>query len=173
MGVQPAGEGLVEFRVTDDGEGIPADQQARIFDPYFSTRAEGMGMGLAICRSIIEAHQASLTVESELRLWVPIGGTDFAGEVLRYGVGLSYGLWQTCSFQIRPVAEVVGWTVLSGKESSAQLIQDAAGDTIVNAKLGMRMGYSDVSDFYVGYGRPLTGEVWYKDIVRMEWRLRF
>src|SRR5262245_38302880 len=53
-----------------------------------------------------------LALESELRLWVPIGGTDFAGEVFRYGVGVSYALWQTACFQVRPVGELVGWTVL-------------------------------------------------------------
>src|SRR5262249_11764500 len=64
--------GGVAFRVTDDGEGIAADHLERIFDPYFSTRADGMGMGLAICRTIVEAHQGTLTVES-----TPGAGTRF------------------------------------------------------------------------------------------------
>jgi signal transduction histidine kinase len=55
----------VEFRVSDNGEGIPADQSERVFDPYFSTRAGGMGMGLAICRTIVEAHHGRIWVESE------------------------------------------------------------------------------------------------------------
>ncbi len=49
-------EGSVEFGVSDNGEGIPADRLARVFDAYFSTRAGGMGMGLAISRTIVEAH---------------------------------------------------------------------------------------------------------------------
>lgn len=56
----------VEFRIIDQGEGIPLDRIDRVFDAYFSTRAEGMGMGLAISRTIIEAHQGKLSVESEL-----------------------------------------------------------------------------------------------------------
>jgi signal transduction histidine kinase len=60
-----AGQGGVEFGVSDNGEGIPADRLARVFDAYFSTRAGGMGMGLAICRTIVEAHQGRLLVESE------------------------------------------------------------------------------------------------------------
>ena len=49
---------------------------------------------------------------------------------------------------------------------------DARGDTIVNGKFGVRVG-SGKSDFYVGYGRALTGEVWYKDIIRFEFRRAF
>lgn len=64
--------GLVEVSVRDDGEGIAADRVGSIFDAYFSTRAAGMGMGLAICRTIVEAHQGTLTVES-----VPGVGTTF------------------------------------------------------------------------------------------------
>ena len=61
------------------------------------------------------------------------------------------------------------------------MVERARGDTIVNAKLGVRAGFGDRcdtgwlsrSDLYVGYGRALTGEVWYKDIVRAEFRVRF
>lgn len=59
------GRNDVEFAVSDNGPGIAPDDVGRVFDTYFSTRADGMGMGLAICRSIAAAHQGSLTVESE------------------------------------------------------------------------------------------------------------
>lgn len=55
----------VEFAVSDNGPGIDPNALGRVFDPYFSTRADGMGMGLAICRTIAAAHQGRLTVESE------------------------------------------------------------------------------------------------------------
>lgn len=42
--------------VEDSGPGIPADRATRLFDSFFTTKAEGLGIGLAICRSIIEAH---------------------------------------------------------------------------------------------------------------------
>ena len=85
---------------------------------------------------------------------------------------------------IAPAAAKSGWTVLSGKELNPDglVAKGAAGDTIVNAKLGVRIGfgaptpgspYPTRSDLYIGYGRALTGEVWYKDILRMEYRLFF
>ena len=60
-----AERGDVEFAVSDNGEGIPPDRLGRIFDAYFSTRAGGMGMGLAISRTIVEAHHGRFAVESE------------------------------------------------------------------------------------------------------------
>ena len=117
-------------------------------------------------------------LESELRYWIPVGGSDFAGSVLRYGVGLSYDLFDHGRFRVTPVAEFVGWTVLSGKEgvafpSGVTGVLDAAGDTIVNAKIGVRMRIGDWGDIYTGYGRVLTGERWYENIYRLEFRLFF
>jgi hypothetical protein len=117
-------------------------------------------------------------MSGEFRYWIPVDGTDFAGSILIYGLGLSYGLPKPNEFWLTPVVEVVGWTVLDGKESQSPpftppIIEDAAGDTIVNLKLGGRVGFGNRSDFYVGWGRALTGNVWYKDIVRLEYRLFF
>ena len=56
--------GGVEFAVIDNGEGIDPGSLDRVFDAYFSTRAGGMGMGLAICRTLIEAHQGRINVAS-------------------------------------------------------------------------------------------------------------
>ncbi len=118
-----------------------------------------------------------LALESELRLWVPIGGTDFAGDILRYGIGVHYDLYRTCNLTFTPVLEIVGWTVLDGKESvvspAGVFIDDAAGQTIVNAKMGMRVKFGDRADMYAGYGRPLTGNRWYENILRLEFRLLF
>jgi hypothetical protein len=76
------------------------------------------------------------------------------------------------------VVELVGWTVLSGKElvppaPPPLAIKDASGDTILNAKFGVRLGLGDWGDMYAGYGRALTGDTWYKDIWRVEFRLFF
>jgi signal transduction histidine kinase len=52
-----------EVAISDMGSGIPQDLIARVFDPFFSTKPDGLGMGLSICRSIIEAHDNKLWVE--------------------------------------------------------------------------------------------------------------
>src|SRR5262249_33412308 len=56
-------------------------------------------------------------LEGELRYWVPVGGADFAGDIIRYGLGLSYGQRSPDSFWLTPVVEVVGWTAVSGQVS--------------------------------------------------------
>jgi hypothetical protein len=86
------------------------------------------------------------------------------------------------AFRVAPVAEVVGWSVLSGRElSDNMMVVSASGNTIVNAKVGVRVGFGQATepgvlskvDIYAGYGRALTGDVWYKDIWRVELRYRF
>jgi hypothetical protein len=124
-----------------------------------------------------EQFTEKLSLDGELRYWIPVGGTSFAGSILRYGVGLSYAVFETCSLRVAPVAEFVGWTVLGGHESfpagSQLLIEDSAGDTIVNAKLGVRVNFGKTADLYAGYGRALTGDQWYSDIVRIEFRFYY
>ena len=119
----------------------------------------------------------------EVRDQIPLSPrSDFTGNVLRYGLGTSFMAVQRDWGYVAPVAEVVGWTVLSGKELADGRVLDAEGDTIVNAKLGVRIGFGKAdcgspfptrNDIYIGYGRPLTGEVWYKDVVRVEYRRFF
>lgn len=57
-----APDSALTLAVADTGPGVPAEDQARIFDAFFSTQPGGMGMGLAICRSIVEAHHGSIAV---------------------------------------------------------------------------------------------------------------
>ena len=58
------GEGEVLVRVRDSGPGFPGGIVEQFFEPFFSTKAEGTGMGLAIARSIIEAHGGTLSGEN-------------------------------------------------------------------------------------------------------------
>ncbi len=55
-------EGSVQVTVADDGTGIDPAACERLFEPFFTTKPEGMGMGLAICRSIVGAHEGELRV---------------------------------------------------------------------------------------------------------------
>jgi hypothetical protein len=116
-------------------------------------------------------------VYAQLGDWIPLTDSDFAGNVLDYGVGISYALVDRCCYRISPIVELVGWSVFSGKEFTGldtpiPLTVDASGTTILNAKLGVRLE-TDRQSVYVGYGRALTGEFWYRDIVRVEYRVRF
>ena len=56
----------VEFALTDSGCGIAPEVAARLFTPFFSTRAEGMGLGLSLCRTVVEQHGGTLDFESPL-----------------------------------------------------------------------------------------------------------
>jgi hypothetical protein len=117
-----------------------------------------------------------LNLEGELRYWVPIGGTDFAGNILRYGLGLSYKIPLSDSMFLAPVAEGIGWTVLGGKEmvvDSGNVSIQGAETTIFNIYGGLRLGLGSRASVYAGYGRALTGPDWYRDIFRLEVRFIF
>ncbi len=51
-------------RITDEGTGIPDNVQAKLFQPLVTSKAKGMGMGLSVCKRIVEAHQGTLNLEN-------------------------------------------------------------------------------------------------------------
>jgi C4-dicarboxylate-specific signal transduction histidine kinase len=61
---QPENKAQIRVSVQDSGVGLNEDVMRRLFEPFFTTRAKGMGMGLSISRSIIEAHGGRLWAES-------------------------------------------------------------------------------------------------------------
>ena len=60
---QPLPSGACRIRVRDDGPGVPVDVRHRIFEALFTTKARGSGLGLALCRRIMEAHGGSIELE--------------------------------------------------------------------------------------------------------------
>jgi signal transduction histidine kinase len=68
VSASPDDDGHVQLRVTDNGSGIAPDHMTRIFEPFFTTKGEGhgTGLGLSIVRNIMELHNGSIDIESEL-----------------------------------------------------------------------------------------------------------
>jgi two-component system, LuxR family, sensor kinase FixL len=62
-----AGAGFIEIRVKDNGPGFPSDLLSDSFLPFLSTKAEGLGIGLSLCKSIVEAHGGRLWLDRDTR----------------------------------------------------------------------------------------------------------
>src|SRR5205085_4554184 len=60
-------ERMLKVSVTDAGQGLPAGCVERVFDAFYTTKSNGLGMGLSISRSIVEAHSGHLSTENNLR----------------------------------------------------------------------------------------------------------
>jgi C4-dicarboxylate-specific signal transduction histidine kinase len=72
LGTRIDGDGVAGFSIHDSGPGIPDENLDRVFESFFTTKEGGMGIGLAICRSIIVAHGGSIAVSNH-----PRGGAQF------------------------------------------------------------------------------------------------
>jgi len=60
----PEEGGVIEFSVTDKGPGLPEEVLNRLYEAFFSTKADGMGIGLSLCRSIIESHRGRIKAQN-------------------------------------------------------------------------------------------------------------
>lgn len=58
-------KGEIEIQVCDSGAGIPAEVRDRLFAPFFTTKPRGLGMGLAVCRSIVERHGGRIWADEQ------------------------------------------------------------------------------------------------------------
>jgi signal transduction histidine kinase len=87
------GNGNIVVSVADTGTGVRPQDIERIFHPLFTTKSDGMGMGLSICRSIIEAHGGDIAVSSNtpkgtiFEVKLPADRTALAGELEETGIG--------------------------------------------------------------------------------------
>ena len=59
-------EGAASINVEDTGEGIPKENMDKMFEPLFTTRAKGQGLGLAVCKKLVEAHGGSIAIDSRV-----------------------------------------------------------------------------------------------------------
>ena len=73
------GDGMAGIVVGDNGPGVDEEHREQIFAAFFSASADGMGMGLAICRSVLEAHHGRIDVARDpvlggarFTLWLPL-----------------------------------------------------------------------------------------------------
>ena len=76
------GQNVVEFSVLDSGKGLSPEVMSRLFEAFYSTKAEGMGIGLKLCRSIVESHQGRMIAENlyngddvtgcRFTFWIPV-----------------------------------------------------------------------------------------------------
>jgi len=62
--VETTADGGARVRIRDDGAGIPAEDRVRVFEALYTTKAKGSGLGLALCRRIMEAHSGAIEIES-------------------------------------------------------------------------------------------------------------
>jgi two-component system, sensor histidine kinase and response regulator len=78
LATAPAADGMIEISVADRGPGLSDAVRERLFQPFVTTKSDGMGVGLSICRSIIESHGGRIWAEDN-----PGGGTVFRFTVPR------------------------------------------------------------------------------------------
>ena len=79
---QLEGQGVVEFSVMDSGQGLAPEVMERLYEAFFSTKVEGMGIGLNLCRTIVESHHGRMQAENiyngpevigcRFSFWIPV-----------------------------------------------------------------------------------------------------
>jgi len=72
----------VEFQISDTGTGLAPEICDKLFTPFFTTKLEGTGLGLSLCRTVIEQHGGSLTYTTEIR--PPLTGTTFSFKLMTH-----------------------------------------------------------------------------------------
>jgi hypothetical protein len=174
------------------------------FRTYVPTGASDRGLGtghptVEPALLVFQRLTDRLYFSGELRDWIPVDGSNFAGNIIRFGAGLTYNIVLTSRFRVAPVNEVVGWAILNGKElvpnpslhgapitpMNAGVVNSVGGQCIVNEKIGLRFGLgnygqpgggsalNDRHSLYVGYGQAMTGDHWYKHDIRVEYNFWF
>jgi signal transduction histidine kinase len=76
------GKPVIEFTVVDSGQGLSPEVMQRLYESFYSTKADGMGIGLSLCRSIVESHLGRMKAENiyngaevkgcSFSFWIPV-----------------------------------------------------------------------------------------------------
>jgi PAS domain S-box-containing protein len=87
---QVEGKSVIEFTVQDTGKGLAPEVMARLYEAFYSTKADGMGIGLSLCRSIVESHLGRIKAENlyngadvsgcRFSFWIPVTEIPHAPE---------------------------------------------------------------------------------------------
>jgi C4-dicarboxylate-specific signal transduction histidine kinase len=85
------GQAAIDFSVRDTGAGLAPEVMARLYEAFFSTKADGMGIGLSLCRSIVESHLGRMSAENiyngaevagcRFSFWIPMTEVSKPAEV--------------------------------------------------------------------------------------------
>jgi signal transduction histidine kinase len=87
------GKEWVKISITDSGNGIPSQEREKIFEPFFTTKENGSGLGLSIVHKIVENHNGSIKVESEVgkgstfTVFLPTDGIEERRDVYGQDIG--------------------------------------------------------------------------------------
>jgi C4-dicarboxylate-specific signal transduction histidine kinase len=86
---------VIEFKVVDSGAGISPDMMEHLYEAFYSTKAEGMGIGLSLCRSIVESHMGRMKAENLYNgdivtgccftFWIPVAEPPPTATAKRFG----------------------------------------------------------------------------------------
>ena len=90
---------VVEFSVLDSGAGLAPEVMERLYEAFFSTKVEGMGIGLNLCRTIIESHQGRMHAENiyngtevagcRFSFWIPVSGSGATNNIASKDAGVT------------------------------------------------------------------------------------
>ncbi|MDH5205942.1 MAG: ATP-binding protein, partial [Hylemonella sp.] len=80
---QVDGKDVMEFSVIDSGRGIAPEVMERLYEAFYTTKAEGLGIGLSLCRTIVESHKGRMKAENIYN------GTEIAGCCFSFWIPLA------------------------------------------------------------------------------------
>jgi CheY-like chemotaxis protein len=138
----------LRLAVRDFGNGIGADVLGRIFDPYFTTKAKGSGLGLATVHSIVKRHGGKIDVDSVVgrgtcfRVWLPaVGGSNLGSASAVQPVINVTGLPATNGAFVRASAELAAPTLVMSGAQRVLVMDDESSIRRVAEAVLRRAGY--------------------------------